>query len=96
MDPLSIRRIAENYCVEEQNLRRLFQICPVTDSEDGEALYDQDDLARLLSDMGEDVGATATLAMRLKEEFGYIPADTDCVSEGGGQVMYYSIVFGDH
>jgi len=40
------------------------------------------------------VTATAALAHRLMDEFGYIPEDSSCVSEGGAQVMYHEIVFG--
>ena len=89
----TINQLAERYDLEPFNLRQLVALCPLDDPPDNPG-FELSELANLLSDMGEDVPATAALAHRLMDEFGYIPEDSSCVSEGGAQVMYHEIVFG--
>ena len=90
----TINQIAEQYDLEPTNLRQLVELCPLDDPPDNPG-FELAELANLLSGMDEDVTATAALAHRLMGEFGYIPEDSNCVSEGGAQVMYHEIMFGE-
>ena len=89
----TINQIAEHYDLEPTNLHQLVELCPLDDPPDNPG-FELEELARLLNDMGEDVTATAALAHRFMGEFGYIPEDSSCVSEGGAQVLYHEIMFG--
>lgn len=87
-----IMHAAHRYGVSIFKLRKLVKSCPVDGDPRGDVDFDLDDLANLLGEMDEDVAETADLAHRLHAEFGYIPRDIGCVSEGGAQVMYMEIM----
>lgn len=89
-----INSTAANYDVSPQALSQVVALCPIEEEPYGDNSYDIDELAELLNQMGENVSKTAVKARRLMLEFGYIPLDNDCVSEGGSQVAYFEIMHG--
>ena len=83
----SIRSTADAYSVDAHKLFLLTQKCPVYDPSEGTG-FELSELAQLLNRLGEDVDRAANRAHAFDREFGFIPTDSSCVSDGMGTIYF--------
>ena len=93
--PTSIEAVAAEFDLSVDSVKQLVDSCPLDNSPEADG-FDLNELVELLAELGGDVEATAAMAHRMKAEFGFIPSDSSCVSEGGAQVMYHAIRYGEN